>query len=98
MDGFKVSYNDILSCATNMKTSVTNMKNIIASAKKISSSCMNSWTGDAESYYENKLNKLLANFDNMYPELEASVTFLNNTAEKYKSYEAEIEAAIIGKG
>ena len=91
----KFSYEKIESSCNEMHDIANKMKDIMEHMNQISSRLQNgNWEGKASDYFVKKLNRLVANLEEAYKEVEMAILYLANTAEGYQSIEKNIMSQI----
>lgn len=89
-DSLSISYSDLASDVTKMKETIKSMNSLIDNAKKISSHTTSYWLGDGASNYRTKLDKALKEWEELYTEMQASITYLDNIVKNYQTLDSQI--------
>lgn len=92
----KFSYSKMDACCTEMQVAVNNIKEALDDVNTICNelSKNGSWSGQASTFYLDKMSKLTNQFDDIKLELDQIVQYLRNTIASYQSIEYNIESAL----
>ncbi len=92
----KISYskiegycNELHALASQIKETLENIEQI---GKKVQSS--GSWSGDASSFYVNKINNVSKNFTEIFEEIENSILYMASCAEGYQAIDKMVMGEI----
>lgn len=92
----KFSYSKMDACCTEMQVAVNNIKEVLNDISAIRSQLSKSdcWSGQAHSFYLDKMNRLTNQFDEIKMELDQIIPYLRNIMEGYHSLDYTIQTAI----
>lgn len=88
----KISYSKVETYCNELHALAKQMKetleNVEQTGKKVQSS--GSWSGDASSFYVNKINNVSKNFDEIFEEIENSILYMAKCSEGYQSIDTNV--------
>ena len=91
----KLSYDDVVSAATALKTSSDDMKTLLEEVKSLFNKIGDGgvWSGTAASNTKENFDQLSSKFNEFYMAIDDCSKYLNSVVENYKSVDQIIKGA-----